>query len=81
MSIFVRLVEKVTGRPHQHHNADMVSHATTRLLAAADNFSRQIKPYSEANDPLTMLFNDIREQRKTSEGGDGNRNSGPKLFS
>lgn len=76
MSALVRLMEKITGRPHQHKNADMVGDATAKLLATTDNFSKKLRPYSEAADPLSMLFEDIQNQKR---GGSGN--AGTKFFS
>lgn len=67
-----RLWETVTGRPHEKRCEDMVREATNRLIRAADNFSEKvIKPYSQSDDPVKMLFEDIERQRRASRRIDG----------
>lgn len=68
MSVAIRLWEKLTGRPHEHHNARMVHDATSKLLEANANFFARIKPYSEAEDPLAMLLKDALNQRGRGNG-------------
>lgn len=62
----VRIWEAVTGRQHQTRNADMVRTATIRLLDTADEFCEKVQSYSEAGDPVDMLFEDIKRQRETA---------------
>lgn len=75
MSALVRLFEKFAGKPHEHRNADMVAAATANLINAAETFSNRIKPYAEAANPLEMLMEDIKAQRREGDG-----NAGPKFF-
>lgn len=65
MSLLVRIMETLTGRPHQHHNAEMVSEATRNLLATTDNFNKSIEPYSMEDSPLDALIHDIKTQRRS----------------
>jgi hypothetical protein len=69
MSIALRLWEKLTGRPHQHHNAGMVRLATERLVATNADFMARIRPYEESDNPLAMLLQDVLNQRAMR--GDG----------
>lgn len=71
-----RIWEMFTGRPHQTRNADMVRTATIRLMDTVDEFVENIKPYAEADNPVDMLFEDIKKQRDTAR-----RNDEPKLHS
>lgn len=75
MSLLVRIIETLTGRPHQHHNAEMVSAATRNLLATTANFSKKIEPYSLQEFPLDALIHDIKNQRKRAQGNNGTTTS------
>jgi hypothetical protein len=66
-----RIWESLTGRPHQQQNAGMVHRATNKLLKTADHFTDNVlKPYSESDDPINMLFEDIKRQREMARRSD-----------
>jgi len=65
-----RIWETFTGRPHETRNADQVRTATIRLLDTADDFIEKVNLYSEAVDPIDMLFEDIKRQRETARRND-----------
>lgn len=63
MSVIVRLFEKITGQPHQHHDVAMVRQATRRLIHANEEFQKVIRPYANAENPLELLLKDASNQK------------------
>lgn len=59
----MRIWEVISGRPHQHHNAAMVSNATHSLTQRANELEQAVRPYSEADDPLVMFMTDVFNRR------------------
>ncbi len=68
MSVWVRLMEKLSGSPHQHSESDMVHAAAARLSERAEELAAALKPYRESEDPLVMLLTDAIVQRGFAEG-------------
>lgn len=71
MSVFVRLMEKLTGRPHQHRTAQKVSEVTADLREDVQMLAVRMRPYVEADDPLVALMTDVYNQRQLRNGGNG----------
>jgi hypothetical protein len=69
MTAFIRLLEKITGRPHRHGNARMVSEAADGLRREVRELSDTLHPYAEADDPLVALMTDLFNQRQMRGNG------------
>lgn len=77
MGFLVRLFEKITGRPHRHDDAAMVSAAAHDLTDSIRELSATLRPYNEKNDPLVALMRDVLNNRRR-----GRRENGkPELHS
>lgn len=63
-NIMVRLLEKITGRVHQHKHADKVNEVAGHLKKEVAEFSERLKPYTESDDPLTALMTDVYNKRQ-----------------
>jgi hypothetical protein len=70
MGWIVRLIEKITGTPHRHDNAAMVSLASEKLTQRIDDLSATLRPYSEADDPLVAMMTDVFNRRQLKAGRD-----------
>jgi hypothetical protein len=70
MTILVRLFEKLTGKPHQHRNAQKVAAAVGDLRRDVSALSSKLRPYTEADDPLVALMTDVFNQRQMRNGHD-----------
>lgn len=68
MSWPVRLIEKLTGKPHRHDNAARVSLAAAELSESTRELSRHLKPYLESDDPLVSLMTDVFNRRQMGPG-------------
>jgi hypothetical protein len=77
MTLFTRLFEKITGRPHRRANADLVSEAARDLRRDAEGLRSKLRPYSQADDPLVALMTDVFNQRQAQKQiGSYGRNGG-----
>lgn len=63
-----RLWEKLAGIPHRQENAQRVLFAVDELTKEVRKASDQLKPYTEADDPLVALMTDIFNKRQMSGG-------------
>jgi hypothetical protein len=68
MTILVRLFEKLTGKPHQHRNAQKVAAAVGDLRRDVSALSSRLRPHAEADDPLVALMTDVFNQRQLRNG-------------
>jgi hypothetical protein len=66
--MFLRLVEKLMDRPHQHYTAQKVSEVADDLRQDVHSLARKMRPYVEAYDPLVALMTDVFNQRKMRNG-------------
>ncbi|WP_065755184.1 hypothetical protein [Bradyrhizobium paxllaeri] len=66
--VFARLIEKLTGRPHRHDNAQLVKQAAGELRRDVGKLSSMLRPYMEADDPLVALMTDLFNQRQMRAG-------------
>lgn len=64
MALLVRLLEKLSGKPHKHENARVVSQAAAGLREDVHAFTTMLHPYVEADDPLVALMTDVFNQRQ-----------------
>lgn len=64
MTPFIRLWEILSRSPHVRKNSEQVREATNSLVLKAQELESAIKPYTEAEDPLTALMCDLYEQRR-----------------
>ena len=71
MTIFVRLLETIRGRPHQRQNAQRVAAAASDLREDVGALSSMLRPYREADDPLVALMTDVFNQRQMRDNGRG----------
>lgn len=60
----VRLMEKITGTPHRHENAQRVSVAAAELTESTRQLSASLMPYLESDDPLVALMTDVFNKRQ-----------------
>jgi|GraSoiStandDraft_16_1057320.scaffolds.fasta_scaffold817407_3 hypothetical protein len=67
MTIFVRLMEKLTGEPHQHRNAQKVADVARELRQEVHELSTTLRPYTESEDPLVALMTDVFNQRQMQQ--------------
>ncbi len=74
MGWVVRLIEKLTGTPHRHDNAKMVSDAAGDLTASIRELSATLRPYRDSSDPLEALMTDVMKKRRRE------RNDGQSKF-
>lgn len=65
----VRILEKLTGQPHNHHHADRVADAVAELGRDVRKLSDALRPYSEASDPMVALMTDVFNDRQLKNGG------------
>jgi hypothetical protein len=63
MGWIVRLYEKLTGRPHRHDDAAMVSAAAKDLSSSIRELTATLKPYNQSKDPLVALMRDVIQRR------------------
>jgi hypothetical protein len=77
MGWIVRLIEKITGMPHRHDNAAMVSRASERLTQRIEDLSATLRPYNEADDPLVAMMTDVFNRRQLRD----RRDEKPELHS
>jgi hypothetical protein len=77
MGWVVRLYEKLTGRPHRHDDAEMVSAAAKELSSSIRELSATLKPYNESGDPLVALMTDVLDHRRRG----GSRDAKSKFYS
>ena len=68
MTIFVRLVEKLTATPHQHRNAESVAYVAHDLRQEVHKLSSTLRPYVESDDPLVALMTDVFNHRQMNNG-------------
>jgi hypothetical protein len=68
MTLFVRLMEKLSGRPHQHYTAQKVSDMASDLRQDVNSLATKMRPYAEADDPLVALMTDVFNQRQMRNG-------------
>jgi hypothetical protein len=68
MTIFVRLMEKLTGEPHQHRNAQKVADVARELRQEVHELSTTLRPYVESDDPLVALMTDVFNRRQLLDG-------------
>jgi hypothetical protein len=66
--MFVRLMEKLMDRPHQHYNVQKVSEAANGLRRDVHSLAGKMRPYIEADDPLVALMTDVFNQRQMRNG-------------
>jgi len=69
MTIFTRLLETITGRPHQRQNARRVADAANDLRRDVGALSSRLRPYTESDDPLVALMTDVFNQRQMRDNG------------
>jgi hypothetical protein len=62
-----RFFEKITGRPHQHHNAERVTDVVAALSCDVRKLTESLQPYVEANDPLVEFMTDVFNKRQMSD--------------
>jgi hypothetical protein len=71
-----RVWELITGSPHHHVNAAMVSAATHSLAQRTEELAHVIKPYKDSEDPLMMFLTDVFNRREMRP-----RNGSSKFYS
>ena len=67
MTKLVRVIEKLTGTPHRHDNADRVHRAAVQVSQAVDGLNATLKPYTKTPDPLVALLTDIFNNRQMKD--------------
>jgi hypothetical protein len=79
MARLTRILELLTGRPHQHRYADEVRVAARELRHTAKNLNMILGPYSKSEDPLRSLMTAIlrarRERKHRPREGEDDRNA------
>lgn len=73
----LRFVETLTGTPHQYKTSETVSRAAESLKASANHVADCLRPYTEADDPITAMMLDIFNAREMRRSGNGS-NHGPR---
>ncbi|MEH2525882.1 MULTISPECIES: hypothetical protein [unclassified Bradyrhizobium] len=69
MTVLVRLLEKLTGRPHQHRHARWVANIASDLRRDISELQATLRPYAEAEEPLVALMTDIFNDRQMRSNG------------
>jgi propanediol dehydratase small subunit len=70
-TIFVRFMERLTGKPHQHHNAERVTDVAPDPREDIHKLSTTLRPYVESDDPLVALMTDVFNRRQLANGKPG----------
>lgn len=64
MTVFIRLIEKITGQPHRYDNLARVTKAAQELKDELNQLSSVIRPYTESEDPLAALMLDMFNKKQ-----------------